>query len=177
MRNPGDTSPRDPKGNKNAVKHGYYSRLLSPAEKASLTRETVGWLDDEEIILRYLGGAIFERLRSESDLPLEKYLAAVRAIVLASGRIESMHRARSLAYPRLVFLRTLPLLRQLENQDPPTSTLQTLNHCLARLRSKASQIGSDGLSSPGEDEIQDPADVSSLMGMDSPTQDLEPEDE
>ena len=41
-------------GNRNALKHGLYSRLLLPDEKKSLDRDSVGKLDDEITMMRAL---------------------------------------------------------------------------------------------------------------------------
>lgn len=52
-----------PKGNKNALKHGFYSELLTSAEVARLNKLTEIDLDDETKILR----ALVYRLTEEVD--------------------------------------------------------------------------------------------------------------
>jgi hypothetical protein len=84
-------------GNRNAVKHGLYSHWFSPQEHRRLDRDILGQLDDEEIGLNILIDRIFATM-AEEKMSHDKVVVATRAVALAVGRIESIHRSRKAIY-------------------------------------------------------------------------------
>jgi hypothetical protein len=84
-------------GNKNALKHGFYSSWYTHQEKIRLDRDMLGKLDDEEKSLNIMIDRIFAAVEKE-EMTLDKTLAASRAVSLAVGRIESIHRSRKVVY-------------------------------------------------------------------------------
>ena len=83
--------------NTNAVKHGFYSRWFTRQENQRLGRDFQGRLDDEEASLNILIYRIFASMHVE-EMNHDKYVAATRAVALAVGRIESIHRSRKAIY-------------------------------------------------------------------------------
>jgi hypothetical protein len=87
-----------PPGNNNAVKHGFYSSAFTRAEKKRLEEEFQGELNDEEECLRLVVHRFIDSMGDEKMY--YKYLLAIRAICLAFGRIESLHRTRCVIYDK-----------------------------------------------------------------------------
>jgi hypothetical protein len=87
-----------PPGNNNAVKHGFYSSAFTRAEKKRLEEEFQGELNDEEECLRLTVRRFIDSMGDEKMY--YKYLLAIRAICLAFGRIESLHRTRRVIYDK-----------------------------------------------------------------------------
>jgi uncharacterized protein YjcR len=86
-----------PPGNHNAFKHGFYSQLFSRSEKARLDQGVHGELVDEETLLRTLIFRTGETMKGR-QLSHEEAVVALRAVALAIGRIESLHRSRRVIY-------------------------------------------------------------------------------
>jgi hypothetical protein len=86
-----------PRGNKNAAKHGFYSHWFTRQEHKRLDHDILGELDDEETSLTILIDRIFSSMSGE-EMTHDKYVAATRAVALAVGRIESIHRSRKAIY-------------------------------------------------------------------------------
>ncbi|MCX6033838.1 MAG: hypothetical protein NTV38_02505 [Chloroflexi bacterium] len=86
-----------PLGNTNALKHGFYSHWFSRHEEKRLDRDLLGQLADEEISLNIVIDRIFAAMK-EGILPEDKILEVARAVSLAVGRIESIHRSRKAIY-------------------------------------------------------------------------------
>jgi len=84
-------------GNKNALKHGFYSFWFTHKEKLRLDKDILGKLDDEEKSLNIMIDRIFAAIEKE-EMTLDQSLAASRAVSLAVGRIESIHRSRKTVY-------------------------------------------------------------------------------
>jgi hypothetical protein len=84
-------------GNKNALKHGFYSFWFTHQEKIRLDRDMLGRLEDEEKSLNITIDRIFAMMKEEK-MTFDKALAASRAVSLAVGRIESIHRSRKVIY-------------------------------------------------------------------------------
>ena len=86
-----------PRGNSNAAKHGLYSHWFTPQEHKRLDNDYLGQLDDEENSLNIVIDRIFAAMKEEK-MTFDKVLAAARAVSLAVGRIESIHRSRKAIY-------------------------------------------------------------------------------
>ena len=84
-------------GNNNAFKHGFYSFTFTRKEKERLCRGYLGEFNDEEALLHTLIGRTAESIRG-CQLTHEEYVVALRAVSLAIGRIESLHRSRKAIY-------------------------------------------------------------------------------
>jgi hypothetical protein len=86
-----------PRGNTNAAKHGFYSHWFTRQEHKRLDRDIQGELNDEETGLNILIDRIFASMHDEK-MNHDKYVVAARAVALAVGRIESIHRSRKAIY-------------------------------------------------------------------------------
>jgi hypothetical protein len=86
-----------PPGNNNATKHGLYSQWFTREEHTRLDRDIQGQLNDHEISLNILIDRIFATMNDE-QMTHDKYVVATRAVALAVGRIESIHRSRKVIY-------------------------------------------------------------------------------
>ena len=85
-------------GNRNALKHGLYSRLLLPDEKKSLDRDSVGKLDDEITMMRAL---LYRTLKSFKENPPASFMDhihALRAISFAVTSLQGVFRAQKIVY-------------------------------------------------------------------------------
>jgi hypothetical protein len=86
-----------PRGNKNAAKHGFYSKWFTRDEHKRLDTDRLGQLDDEEFILNAMIDRIISTMGPKPWDP-DKTIVAGRAVSLAVGRIESIHRSRKAVY-------------------------------------------------------------------------------
>ena len=82
-----------PRGNKNALKHGFYARSFTSTEQSALTENVLGQFKDEIPLLRVLIARTAQSLTQEKNLSLEDELTALRTITLAVGRLESLTRS------------------------------------------------------------------------------------
>jgi predicted nucleotidyltransferase len=93
--------PKKPGGqpkNRNAYKHGFYSRYFDPLERRLLSKITVTDLSGEIDILRVNVDRFMQAYTSSlEDLDYEQRLVGLRAITLAVGRIASLERIRHVA--------------------------------------------------------------------------------
>ena len=91
-----------PRGNKNALKHGFYSRAFTPAENAALDKYVLGQFKDESALMRILIARTVKRLQEQGEeLSFEDEMAALRVITLAVGRLESMTRSSRVYFGEL----------------------------------------------------------------------------
>lgn len=88
-----------PRGNHNALKHGFYSRFFTRQEREHLDKDMAGEFRDEELLLDIIINRAWEAIH-KMDLPGEEWLAAVRIISQAIGRKESLVRSRRLIFER-----------------------------------------------------------------------------
>jgi hypothetical protein len=88
-----------PRGNKNALKHGFYSNTFSRKEIKRLDDDVEGEFRDEEEFLRVLIARTAESVE-KTQLTHAEYLAALIAVSLAMGRIESIHRSRKAIFDK-----------------------------------------------------------------------------
>ena len=86
-----------PPGNTNALKHGFYSHSFTHAEKERLDKGVLGEFNDEEALLHILIGRTAVSMK-DLKMTHEEYVVTLRAISLAIGRIESLHRSRKVIY-------------------------------------------------------------------------------
>lgn len=84
-------------GNNNALKHGFYSHSFTRLENERLDTGIKGELDDEEALLNVLIDRTFESTNMQ-EMSHDNYLMTLRAVALAVGRIESIHRSRKAIY-------------------------------------------------------------------------------
>ena len=77
--------------------HGFYSHTFTRSENKRLDDGILGQLDDEEALLHVLLGRTAEAIKAR-DLTFEENVILLRAVSLASGRIESIHRSRKAIY-------------------------------------------------------------------------------
>ena len=77
-----------PLGNRNALKHGFYSHAFTRQECQRLGNAMTGQFKDKEILLDVIINRAWEAIQ-EVDMPYEEWLSAVRTISLAIGRKES----------------------------------------------------------------------------------------
>ena len=88
-----------PRGNKNALKHGFYSHTFSRKEIKRLDNDVEGEFRDEEEYLRVLIARTAESSKT-TQLTHAENLATLRAVSLASETILSIHRARKALFDK-----------------------------------------------------------------------------
>ncbi len=82
------------KGNRNAVKHGFYTHSFHKRETLRLSADIQGDLDGERDLMRVLILRTTEDLTNNPQMPPELRLSYMRAITLAVGRLESIRRTQ-----------------------------------------------------------------------------------
>ena len=121
--------PKKPGGqpkNRNAYKHGFYSRYFDPPERRALSKISLTDMSGEIDILRVNLDRFMQAYTSSlENLDYEERLAGLRAITLAVGRIASLERIRVIAGKKLTqyndLLKTLeaiPLSYLDDHTDP-----------------------------------------------------------
>ncbi len=88
-----------PRGNKNAIKHGFYSHTFSRKEIQRLDNDVEGEFRDEEEYLRVLIARTSESAENTILTHAEK-LATLRAVSLASLCILNIHRTRKAIFDK-----------------------------------------------------------------------------
>ena len=79
--------------NKNALKHGFYSKYFTALESRALSENPVTSVEDVIDLLRVSMGRFMETYtRSLQDLDYEERLAALRVLGLSGGSIASLVR-------------------------------------------------------------------------------------
>jgi uncharacterized protein YjcR len=86
-----------PKGNINALKHGFYSQAFSHSEHERLEHCIQGELSDEEALLRTLISRTLESMQGR-EMSHEELIVSLRAVALAIARLESLQRTRKVIY-------------------------------------------------------------------------------
>ena len=86
-----------PPGNNNALKHGFYSHSFTKSDLKRLEQNVQGELFDEEELIRLLIDYAVNSMKDEK-MNHDRYIVALRAVSLALGRIESIHRSRKAIY-------------------------------------------------------------------------------
>ena len=103
MTNPTPPKPRRrpgaPPGNNNALRHGFYSHSFSHPENTRLNNGVLGEFVDEESLLRVLIDRTAESMQGH-EMSHDELVVALRAICMAVGRIESLHRSRKVIYDK-----------------------------------------------------------------------------
>jgi len=100
----GNTPPTDRRasgaqpGNRNALKHGFYSRLLLPDEKKSLNGDSLGQLNDEITMLRALLYRTVKSFRENPPTSFMEHVRALRAVTLAINCLQGTIRAQKDVY-------------------------------------------------------------------------------
>lgn len=84
-----------PKGNKNALKHGFYSKHLSRDEIATINKTDTTDLSGEIFLLRVIAGRLFKRLKTLSELS-EQELKEVNTLTLITTAISTLARTQSI---------------------------------------------------------------------------------
>ncbi len=89
-------------GNRNAWKHGFYSKYFSPFDIRALSDIPVTAMTGELGVLRLSVDRFMEAYTASlKDLDYEERLAALRFITLAVGRIAALERLQSSAVKNL----------------------------------------------------------------------------
>ncbi len=99
---PLDGTPRKrggQRGNRNALKHGFYSHTFSRKEIQRLDADIQGEFRDEEEYLRVLIARTAESVKNEK-LTYKEYESLLRAVSLASKTIISIHHSRKGLYDK-----------------------------------------------------------------------------
>ena len=121
--------PKKPGGqpkNRNAYKHGFYSRYFDPPERRALSQISLTDMSGEIDILRVNLDRFMQAYTSSlENLDYEERLAGLRAITLAVGRIASLERIRVIAGKKLTqyndmvkTLEAIPLSLLDDDTDP-----------------------------------------------------------
>jgi hypothetical protein len=87
-------------GNKNALKHGFYSHSFTRREKESLNQDIMGELNDEDKLLNIVINRLFTSMKHEK-MNFDKYCVGLRTISLAIGRKAALHHSRKEIYSKL----------------------------------------------------------------------------
>jgi hypothetical protein len=86
-------------GNNNAYKHGFYAHTFTSSENERLDNNILGEFKDEEALMRSLISRSAEAMK-KGEMTYYDYIVALRAVVLAVGRLESLHRTRKAIYDK-----------------------------------------------------------------------------
>jgi hypothetical protein len=87
-----------PRGNRNALKHGFYSSIFKENERRVLSSIPLTDLSGEIELIRVANFRFLQALNmSQEPLDVETQLAAVRAVNLSAQSITSLIRAQALA--------------------------------------------------------------------------------
>ena len=110
-------------GNRNAVKHGFYSAVLKAHERSMLAHLPMTDLSAEIDLIRITNHRFLQALKaSKGDLDLETQLTALRAVNLSAHSIAALLRAQALTAAvsgeAAQFLRDLPPLEDGQHEDP-----------------------------------------------------------
>lgn len=81
-----------PRGNTNAVKHGYYSRLFKPLEANDLEAILRDGLEDEIAMLRVITRRVFELTDNEENI--ENSIKTLSALGMAATRLARLLEAQ-----------------------------------------------------------------------------------
>ncbi len=85
-------------GNRNAVKHGFYSSVFKAQERSLLAHVPLTDLSAEIDLIRVTNHRFLEALKaSKGDLDLETQLIALRAVNLSAHSIATLLRAHALS--------------------------------------------------------------------------------
>jgi hypothetical protein len=98
---PDDTprQPGAPAGNKNALKHGFYSHSFKRSDLKRLERNVQGELKDEAELLQLLIDYTVSSMNDGNEkMTHDRYVVALRAVSLALGRVESIRRSQKTMY-------------------------------------------------------------------------------
>jgi hypothetical protein len=126
--------PKKPGGqpkNRNAYKHGFYSKYFDSLERRALSKISTTDISGEIDVLRVNVDRFMQSYTSSlEELDYEDRLAGLRAITLAIGRIASLERIRQVANKKLVsydelnkLLDEVPLFDN--DMDPPDHETET----------------------------------------------------
>ena len=89
---PGNPQLRAKRGNLNALKHGFYSRRFTDAEKSDLDAFPIADLASEIALLRIAIRRIFDLSYGIDDL--DQAFALLRLLSTAAGRLARLHRVQ-----------------------------------------------------------------------------------
>lgn len=90
-------------GNKNALKHGFYSTLMLPEEKQFLETDNIGRLADEINIMRAL---LFRTVKAFNENPPTTFIDrvhALRAISFAVSSLQGIYSTKRSIERRMMF--------------------------------------------------------------------------
>jgi len=97
---PQNKAPQPPKrkpgaqpGNRNALKHGYYSRLFKQREGEIFSALSIEDIQEEIELTRVNNRRVLRAMSEDPDITYDQILAGVRAISMGSALIASLNRA------------------------------------------------------------------------------------
>jgi hypothetical protein len=85
-------------GNRNAFRHGFYAKIFTREELASLDKNIKGDYQDELTLARVLTAHLAELLKDYRELPFEKFLAGCMVLNQLIARINSLTRSYHVLY-------------------------------------------------------------------------------
>ncbi len=87
-----------PRGNTNAVKHGFYSHSFRRAESKNLETGITGKFEDEIALMRILILRAADKIKDNSDLSLEEYLSALPGVTQAVACLTGVYRTQKVVF-------------------------------------------------------------------------------
>ena len=89
-----------PYGNRNAFRHGFYSKTYFPKEEASLEEGIKGQFEDEIALSRVNAARLAELLMNYKDMPVDEVVAVANALNKFVSSIQSLSRTYQYLYRR-----------------------------------------------------------------------------
>jgi len=80
-------------GNRNALKHGYYSRLFKGHEDEIFSTLSLEEIQEEIELTRVNNRRVLQAMSEDPDITYDQILAGVRAISMGTALIASLNRA------------------------------------------------------------------------------------
>jgi len=90
---PSKRKPGAQPGNRNALKHGYYSRLFKQREGEIFSALSIEDIQEEIELTRVNNRRVLRAMSEDPDITYDQILAGVRAISMGSALIASLNRA------------------------------------------------------------------------------------
>jgi hypothetical protein len=106
-------------GNRNAFRHGYYSKSFSEEELKRLDDHVKGEFTDEIAVARVNAGRLAELLKEYKTMPFENMIAASNALNNFLDRIQTLSRTYHFLYRKstTTFEQAMELLESLPPEE------------------------------------------------------------
>ena len=85
-------------GNKNALRHGFYSKTYTSSDMQHLDTDVKGEFLDEINLARVNASRLAELMKDYQNMPLKDFIAASNALNNYLDRIQSLSRAQRFLY-------------------------------------------------------------------------------